>query len=248
MRRALAVALIAIAAVSIVGCSKDAQSPPPAASTPAPSSSSTSTPPRSSVVPAPPRAIGQWMGGKHFVELLPAQPTNVSAGKIEVLEVFWYGCPHCYSLDPVLESWKTSGKPADVEFARVHVMWGQGHKQQAHLYYTLQALNRPDLHRKAFDTIQGGKYLVAAADADARMVQAKWAEQQGVPEKTFLDAYDSMVVAMNLQRAEDITRRFAIQTVPTIIVNGKFTTDIDDAGGTTQLLNVIADLAASERR
>src|SRR5688572_1081937 len=189
MRRALVVALIAAAAtVTIAGCSKDPESPTPPASSTAPSTSSPSTPQRSSVVPAPPRQIGQWMGGKHFVELLPAQPTNVSAGKIEVLEVFWYGCPHCYSLDPVLESWQASGKPADVEFARVHVMWGQGHKQQAHLYYTLHALNRPDLHRKAFETIQGGNLLVAAADADARTVQANWAKAQGVAEKTFLDA------------------------------------------------------------
>ena len=87
----------------------------------------------------------------------PASP----AGKVEVNEVFWYGCGHCYALDPALESWKAE-KPAYVEFVRVPVIWGPMHRQHAKLYYTLQALRRPDLHSKVFDAIhQQGLQLAA---------------------------------------------------------------------------------------
>jgi thiol:disulfide interchange protein DsbA len=266
MSRALSVAAVIVAVVCAAfasGCSRDpepqaapapvetAPSTPPVtqeapAETPAPTASEpASVPPP--MIAAPAANIGPWVAGQNYVELRPAQPTNVGSGKVEVLEIFWYGCPHCYSLDPVLESWKAR-KPANVEFTRVHVMWGPVHKQQAHLFYAIQALGRQDLHRKAFDTIQQGNMLAATSDPEARAKQAAWAKSQGVSEKDFLNAYDSMSVAMNLQRAEDLTRRYAVQSVPMLVVNGRYTTDVSQAGGQDQLLTLITDLAASERR
>ena len=72
--------------------------------------------------------------------LVPAQPTNVAPGKVEVVEVFWYGCPHCYALEPFIQSW-LKNKPAYIEFVRVPVMWGPVHRAHAKLFYTLRALN-----------------------------------------------------------------------------------------------------------
>ena len=96
---------------------------------------------------------GKWKPGVNYDPLVPAQPTNVSPGKVEVVEVFWLGCPHCYALEPFIQSWLKS-KPAYIDFVRVPVMWGPVHRAHARLFYALQALNRSDLFEKAFDTIQ----------------------------------------------------------------------------------------------
>src|SRR3569833_433434 len=96
---------------------------------------------------------GKWKPGTNYDVLTPAQPTNAPPGKDEVVEVFWLGCPHCYALEPYIQAWLRN-KPAYIDFVRVPVMWGPGHRAHARLFYTLVALNRPDLVTKAFDTIQ----------------------------------------------------------------------------------------------
>src|SRR5215467_4563737 len=96
---------------------------------------------------------GKWKAGVNYDPLVPAQPTSVGPGKVEVVEVFWLGCPHCRALEPLLQTWMQN-KPAYIEFVRVPVMWGPAHRAHAHLFYTLAALNRQDLVQQAFDTIQ----------------------------------------------------------------------------------------------
>ena len=96
---------------------------------------------------------GKWVPGKNYKVVSPAQPTNVAPGKVEVIEMFWYGCPHCYALDPAIESWRKN-KPVHIEFVRVPVMWDQVHRAHARLFYTLKALGKLDeLHTKVFDDI-----------------------------------------------------------------------------------------------
>jgi len=192
-------------------------------------------------------ALSHWKAGTNYQLLASPQPTNAAAGKIEVDEVFWYGCGHCYALDPALESWKAS-KPAYVDFVRIPVIWGQSHRQHAKLYYTLQALHRPDLHAQVFDAIhKQGTPLSSRDDLEARAQQLAFLESKGVTEKDFNAAYDSMTVAVNLQRAELLTKHYAIANVPTLIVNGKYSTSVGEAGGTEQMLSLINDLAASEK-
>ena len=95
-------------------------------------------------------------------------------------EVFWYGCGHCYALDPTLETWKKK-KAAYIEFVRVPVIWGPPHVQHARLYYTLQALGRGDLHPKVFDAIhRDGVMLAADSDEQARALQLAFLKQHGV--------------------------------------------------------------------
>jgi protein dithiol oxidoreductase (disulfide-forming) len=192
-------------------------------------------------------ALDKWQAGTNY-QLLPApQPTTVSGGKVEVDEVFWYGCGHCYALDPTLEGWKTS-KPPYVEFIRIPVIWGQSQRQHAKLYYTLQALHRPELHTKVFDAIhQHGMPLAARDDLEARAMQLAFLVTQGVTEKDFNAAYDSMTVATNMGRAEDLTKKYNVANVPTMIVNGKYSTSLSEAGSPEQLLSLINDLAASEK-
>src|SRR5579862_1764336 len=104
---------------------------------------------------------GKWKPGVNYDPLVPAQPTTVGPGKVEVVEVFWLGCPHCEALEPFLQSW-LKNKPGYIEFVRVPVMWGPAHRAHAHLFYTIAALNRTDLVQKAFDTIQAQHQMLFA--------------------------------------------------------------------------------------
>jgi thiol:disulfide interchange protein DsbA len=220
----------------------------PAADTPAPAAAPAAATPATPARPAAtPRAIGAWRLGTNYTLLETPVPPAVGAGKIEVVEVFWYGCGHCYALDPALESWKAD-KPEFIELVRVPVIWGPAHQQHAKLYYTIQALGRPDLHAKIFDAIhRGGKPLAAQSDEEARAMQMEFLKEHGVSEKNFNAAYDSMPVAANVQHARSLTEQYVVASVPLIIVNGKYVTGVGPAGGAPQLLSLINDLAASEK-
>jgi thiol:disulfide interchange protein DsbA len=197
--------------------------------------------------PEPAAALAKWKAGTDYHLLTAPQPTSVASGKVEVIEVFWYGCGHCYELDPVLESWKAE-KPAYVEFVRVPVVWGPQHRQHAKLFYTMQALRRPELHSKVFETIHKlGAPLMARNEMEARALQFAFLNANGVSQKDFDAAYDSMSVASNVLRAEELTKKFVVAGVPLMIVNGKYSTGVTEAGGPTQLLSLINDLAASEK-
>lgn len=191
---------------------------------------------------------GRWKVGENYKPIVPAQPTNVSAGKIEVIEVFWYGCGHCYALEPYVQSW-VKNKPENIQFVRVPVMWGPGHRAHARLFYTLQALGRSDLDQKVFDTIHNQRNMLLANDENAtRKLQLDFAKANGISETDFNKAYDSFTVNSNLQRAEQLTERYQIGGVPYVVVAGKYGTDVGMAGGQSALLQLINDLAASEKR
>jgi thiol:disulfide interchange protein DsbA len=192
-------------------------------------------------------SLTKWKAGTNY-QLVPSpQPTSVPSGKVEVTEVFWYGCGHCYALDPELETWRKS-KPDYVEFVRVPVIWGPSHWQHAKLYYTIQALHRPELHSKVFDAIhKEGIPLTARNELEARALHFAFLNRSGVTEKEFDAAYDSMTVASGLLHAEQLSQKLAVASVPVMFVNYKFTTSVSDAGGTREMLSLINDLAASEK-
>jgi thiol:disulfide interchange protein DsbA len=191
---------------------------------------------------------GKWKPGVNYDPIVPGQPTNVSPGKVEVLEVFWLGCPHCYALEPYVQSWLKS-KPSYVEFVRVPVMWGPAHRAHAKLFYTLQALNRPDLFEKAFDAIQQQHQpLIAQSEDETLKMQEAFAQANGVSADDYAKAYNSFSVNSNLQRAEELTQRYQVQGVPLVVIDGKYSTDVAKAGSPQQLIQLINDLAATEHR
>jgi protein dithiol oxidoreductase (disulfide-forming) len=195
----------------------------------------------------PAGSLEHWQAGTNYTLIAKPQPPNVARGKVEVIEVFWYGCGHCYKLDPTLESWKQSKAPY-IEFSRVHVIWGPVQRQHAKLFYVLQALGRTDLHTAVFDTIHlEGNMLAAYTDDESRALHKAFLLNHGVTEKAFDDAYDSMSVATNLARAEQLTKSLDIASVPLVVVNGKYMTSVSEAGGAGQLIALINDLAASEK-
>ncbi|HZO21692.1 MAG TPA: thiol:disulfide interchange protein DsbA/DsbL [Steroidobacteraceae bacterium] len=191
---------------------------------------------------------GKWKPGVNYDPLVPAQPTSVGPGKVEVTEVFWLGCPHCYALEPYVESWLKS-KPDYEQFVRVPVMWGPVHRAHARLYYTLMALDRPELLQQAFDTIQQKhEMLVASTDEDTLKLQQAFAKQFGISADQYANAYNSFTVNSNLQRAEQLTKRYGVTGVPLFVIDGKYTTDVGKAGGPSELISLINDLAAAEHR
>jgi thiol:disulfide interchange protein DsbA len=191
---------------------------------------------------------GKWKAGVNYTPLVPAQPTSVAPGKVEVVEVFWFGCPHCNALEPFIQSW-LKNKPEYIEFVRVPVMWGPVHRAHAKLYYMLRELKRPDLEQKVWDTIhKEGNMLVSNDEQVTRKMQLDFFKANGVSAEDFNKAWDSFTVNSGLQRAEQLTERYQVQGVPLIVINGKYTTDPGLAGGQGQLLQLINDLAASEKQ
>ena len=205
---------------------------------------------------------GKWKPGVHYDPLVPAQPTSVAPGKVEVVEVLWLACPHCYALEPYIGNWLKT-KPSYVEFVRVPVMWQPIHRAHARLYYTLDALGRQDLIAKAFDTIHDLAErklppLVGSSEDETLRVQQQFATQNGISADDFAKAYNSFTVSSNLQRAEQLTQRYHVEGVPFFVVNGKYTTDVAKAGhdcpqttpscGEKKLIELIGDLVATEHR
>jgi thiol:disulfide interchange protein DsbA len=207
------------------------------------------TPTASADVPAGPTA---WQEGVNYTRIVPAQPTDVPAGQVEVLEFFWYACPHCFALEPMVEAWKKS-KPSYITFVPVPVTWSDGHRSLARLFYTLESLGKLDqLHDEVFKEIQvNGDPLVAADPADEAQtehMQTVFASKEGISESAFKAAYHSMGVEARLQRADELVQRYRIDGVPTFVINGKYVADVRSAGGPERLLTLVSDLAAQEHK
>jgi thiol:disulfide interchange protein DsbA len=192
---------------------------------------------------------GKWVVGTNYKVLSPAQPTDVAPGKIEVIEFFWYGCPHCYVLEPYIETW-LKDKPAYIEFRRVPVMFGEVHRAHARLFYTLQALGKAEeLTSKVFDTIHQQRDPLYAPDDEKGTLQDQlhFAKANGISEADYLAAYNSFGVQANLQKADDLMRRDRIEGVPSIVIAGKYESDVGMAGNQANLMQLTNDLAASEK-
>jgi thiol:disulfide interchange protein DsbA len=193
---------------------------------------------------------GKWVPGTNYKVIAPAQPTDASPGKVEVIEMFWYGCPHCFALDPIIESWRKNKAPY-IEFVRVPVMWGEAHRAHARLFYTLQALGKlEELHAAVFNEIQstGDSLYVQGDEQGTQRVQVQFARTHGVDPTEFLKAYSSFAVQTNLEKADELERRYKIDAVPTFVIDGKYETDVAQAGGQENLVQLINDLSASEKR
>lgn len=180
---------------------------------------------------------GKVSAQQSFAEVNPPQPTG-DAGKIEVLEFFHYGCPHCRDFDPLLEKWVAT-LPKDVEFKRVPAIWGNAQlKELARFYYTLEVTGELHaLHSKVFAALQSDKVPLNTEDG----VRA-WIAKQGVDQKRFMETYKSFGVQSMVQRADQIARAYKIQGVPTLAIDGKYLTAGSMAGTHENALKVADQL------
>lgn len=192
--------------------------------------------------PAGPPTSGQFREGAHYQKIVPAQPTSVAPGKVEVVEVFWYGCGHCFSLDPAIESWRNKGKAGYVEFVRVPAMWNENTRMHARMFFTAELLGKLDaVHSLIFREIHVNGNPLNTLDKITAFFK-----QHGVSNEEFTKAFSSFAVENKLQRADFLNRRYRIESVPTFVVNGKYKTDVSDAGGETQLFTLIDELTVHE--
>lgn len=183
----------------------------------------------------------------HYFRLVPTQPTVGGADKIEVAEFFMYSCPHCFEFEPFINAWAAQ-KPANVRFVRVPVMWNRAVALHAQLYYTAEVLARNGVikdpaafHEAVFDEYhRRGNRL--ASEATIQGLFARF----DVSADDFQRAWKSFEVSQKLRVAEDLARRYAVQNVPTVVVNGKYRTGGAEAGSFAKLIELIDELVARE--
>jgi thiol:disulfide interchange protein DsbA len=192
--------------------------------------------------PAGPPTSSRFKEGTNYQKIVPAQPVDVAPGKIEVTEVFWYGCPHCYALDPAVNSWLSKGKPNQVEFVRVPAMWNEATRLHARVFYTAEVLGKLDeLHSLIFREIHVNNNPLNTVDEIAAFFVA-----HGVSDADFKKTFSSFAVESKLQRADLLNRRYRIDSVPVFIVNGKYRTDLGTAGSEANLFAIVNEIAVHE--
>jgi thiol:disulfide interchange protein DsbA len=178
-----------------------------------------------------------------YALISPPQPTQTTAGKIEVLEIFWYGCPHCYDFEPHLREW-LKRKPANVEFRLLPGTLGRNWIPHAKAYYTAVKLGVLDrIHAPLFDAIHKERRELFTDDA----IKAFFIEQ-GVDGHEFSTVYDSREVWEQILQVHEQLKNYRITGVPSVIINGKYLTGPGMVPGHEELLEVMDELVETESR
>jgi len=183
-----------------------------------------------------------YQPGKEYLELANPQPTS-AGDKIEVVELFWHGCPHCYRLEPLLAEWLAS-KPDDVEFIRMPAVLGPSWELYGKGYYSAELLGVGDkIHLALFAALHKDKKKIR----DEAALQALFVEQ-GVSAEDFKNTFNSFAVNVKINNAKQMTRRYAITGVPTLVINGKYSTSASQAGSNQNIIKVMDFLIVQERQ
>jgi thiol:disulfide interchange protein DsbA len=176
-----------------------------------------------------------------YGEINPPQPVETK-GKIEVIEFFWYGCPHCYTLEPHIEAWVKT-LPPDVEFRRVPAVFSQRWGHDAAIYYTLEALGLVEkLHRPLFDAIHKNNLRT-----DSEPALSEWLQKQGVDPKKFMDTLKSFGVQSKTRRAVQQTIAYKIDGTPAMAVAGRYTVSAEQGRTQQGMLKAVDTLVAKAR-
>jgi len=188
-------------------------------------------------------AQGSPVEGTHYTKLSQPAPVSVPAGKIEVVEFFSYGCPHCYTLEPTLEAW-TKTLPADVVFRRVPVGFNALYENYQKIYFALEAMDAVDkMHAKVFNAIhQQRQRLDKEADIAAFM------QANGVDGAKFMEQYKSFSVQTKVRQAKQLSEAYKIEGVPTLGVQGRYVTSGSLAGSNERALAVTDSLVQTLRK
>lgn len=180
--------------------------------------------------------------GKHYSKLDKAITTQ-TGDKIEILEFFWYGCPHCFSFEPTLDKWKQS-LPANVIFTRVPAPLNPSWMVHTKTFYTLQIMGEGEKHHKAiFSAMHVQKKKLQNKDAIVDFLVS-----QGVNKETFLSTFDSFAVEMRARQAMQLGQKYKVTGVPMLTVNGKYTVSGSQAGSYTGIVNVTNSLITKENK
>ncbi len=181
--------------------------------------------------------------GKDYLTLDKRVATDAPAGKIEVIEFFWYSCPHCNAFEPAFEAWMKAA-PADLAIKRVPVMFRDDFVPQQKLYYTLEAMGRlGDTHAKVFRAIHVERQPL---NRDAAVID--WAAKNGLDKAKFTEMYNSFAVAGKVKRAAQLQDQYKVEGVPALGIAGRYYTDGSLAGSMERALQVADALVAGIRK
>ena len=182
---------------------------------------------------APAAATPPFEAGKHYTMLSPAQPTSTDAGKVEVAEIFMFGCPGCNSFEPHIQSWL--GRKADyINFVRIPAAWNPPAPLHARAFYTAEALGKADeIAGDFFNEIHVNRNLL---ETEAKLVA--FFAKHGVDEATFKSMFNSFAVDTKVKQAQELIGRYRVESTPTVIVNGKYATSGRHVG---QLRGMVRD-------
>ena len=191
---------------------------------------------------APLIALAQAGGGK-FSELKPTQPVSVEGNKIEVIEFFWYGCPHCYNLEPLLLTW-VKKLPSDVQFRRVPAVFNPRWEHDAEIFYTFEALGVLDkVHKSFFDAIHRD-----GLRSDNPEALAQWLQRNGIDPKKFNDTMKSFTVKSRTGRAKQMSVAYGIDGTPAMAVQGKYSVSAEQGGSREGMLQTVSQLVDMVRK
>lgn len=179
---------------------------------------------------------------KGYKDLATIQPTQ-DPSKVEVIEFFWYGCPHCYQFEPAIEKWR-SNLPDNVTFIRQPAVFSAVWAKHAKAYFTAEVLGVVDkVHEDFFQAIQVNKQQLTSEDDLAKFFVA-----HGVDEAAFHDAYNSFIVDTKMRQAKSMGPRYGITGVPAVVVNGKYLVTGRTAGSHDGMIKVMNELIAQESK
>ena len=180
--------------------------------------------------------------GTEYQVLETRAPVEAPAGKLEVVEFFWYSCPHCNAFEPTLDGW-VKKLPKDVAFRRIPIAFQESFVPQQRLYFTLEAMGLVEkLHAKVFAAIHVEKLNLTKGDSIT-----EWVAKQGVDAAKFVAQYNSFSVVTKANRASQLQNAYKIEGVPALGVVGRFYTDGSMAGNMERALQVVDYLVAEAR-
>jgi thiol:disulfide interchange protein DsbA len=185
----------------------------------------------------------KFLPGKDYIKLDRTIPTASEAGKIEVIEFFWYSCSHCNAFEPTFAQWAKNA-PKDVVVNRIPVAFREDFAPQQRLFFTLEAMGLLEkIHIKVFQAIHVERLTL---NTDASILA--WVEKQGVDKNKFADIAKSFGVASKLKRAVQLQNDFKIEGVPSLGVAGRFYVDGTLAGNMERALQVTESLLSQVRQ
>jgi len=185
----------------------------------------------------------QFKEGKDYKRLDKPVAPDAPAGKVDVIEFFWYSCPHCNAFEPTLDAW-IKAAPKDLSIRRVPVAFNASFIPQQKLYYALEGLGQLEaLHAKVFRAVHVEKQKLAKDDEIFA-----WIAKQGVDAAKFKEIYTSFTVSNQVRRASQLQDAYGVEGVPSMSVAGKYYTDGTMAGSMQNVLQVVESLAATAKK
>jgi thiol:disulfide interchange protein DsbA len=183
-----------------------------------------------------------WLEGKHY-DVLPYPVRTRDESRIEVVELFWYGCPHCYKFNPLVHAW-VKKQPEDVDFWLSPAVFGSDWRVHAQAFYALEALGQQEaMHQAFFDALVRDRKRLNTEDSLAEFFAAS-----GIKESDFKKAFNSFSVKSKVDQADARGKSYRATGVPAMIVNGKYRVAASTAGSNEAVLQVIDYLIEKERK